>query len=110
MKFMPDFNMKAGFNYRHEIGTLGYFVGNFDVSYTTREYFSTDIVLSNSQAPHELVDGKIGLETRDRKWGLYVGGQNITNVKWASTGTTSGRGSLFVEPPATWSMTLAAHF
>ncbi len=110
MKFMPDFNMKTGLNYRHPIANLGYFVANVNVSYTTREYFSTDIVLSNSQAPHELVDAKIGFETPERKWGVYIGGQNITNVKWASTGTTSGGGSLFVEPPATWSVTLAAHF
>ncbi len=110
MKFMPDVNLKAGFNYTHRLNNLGYFIANANVSYVTREYFSTDLVESNSQAAHALVDAKVGFETIDRKWGLYAGGQNLSNVKWASTGTTSGGGSLFVEPPATWSLTLAAHF
>jgi len=101
MKFMPKWSEKSGFTWRSALGS-GEWIAGGDLAYTDKVYFSTDIVDSNSQKAHELIDGRLGYESAGKKWSILLTGENLSNVKWASTGTTSGGGSLFVEPPRTW--------
>jgi iron complex outermembrane receptor protein len=110
MKFMPDVSANLGITYTYPVSDFGNFIANANLAYTSQVFFSTEIIESNSQDGHELVDLRVGFESADGRWSLFLSGENITDQEWAATGTAAADGSLFVSPPATWSLTFGTRF
>jgi len=76
MKFMPDISANLGVTYRYPVSDRDNLVANANVSYTSQVFFSTGLLDSNSQAGHELVDARIGFESADKRWSIFLSGGN----------------------------------
>ena len=76
----PEWNISFQMDYRRELGRglIGVAHGNY--SYVDDYFTSANNDSALHQAPETWrIDGKLGVETQDEKWGVYLWGKNITD-------------------------------
>lgn len=105
IKHVPKLNFQVAPNYRYEFDDgKAVFVGaNF--GYVSSIFFDAANTPYAFQKGHELVDAYIGFQLASDRARITLGVQNVTNVRYALTGTAAGQGSLFPAAPRTWSLT-----
>ena len=103
--FVPEYMTKVGVNWDKPLtGNAGGLFANAYATWVSRTYFDVFDTPYISQGPHELVDARFGWRSANDRLEVWLGGKNLTNVEWFNNSSTTAGGTIFPQPPRTWSL------
>jgi len=103
--FVPEFTTKVGVNWDKPLtGSAGGLFASAYATWVSRTYFDVFDTPYISQGPHELVDARFGWRSANERLEVWLGGKNLTNVQWFNNASTTAGGTIFPQPPRTWSI------
>lgn len=103
--FVPEYMTKIGFNWTKPLaGSAGGLFASAYASWVSRTYFDVLDTPYISQGAHELVEARFGWRAANDRLEVALGGKNLTNVQWFNNSSTTAGGTIFPQPPRTWSL------
>ena len=110
MSFAPKFSGNASLTYQWDIGDR--LQGRFNIGAKHMSDYNTgsDLDPQKAQDAYTLVNARIGLGRKDKRWSLELWGQNLTDETYKQVGIDApiqtGSWNAFLGAPRTWGMTL----
>lgn len=85
--------------------------GHIEAAYRSRSFNTTDNAPEFATAAHTLVNGRVGIQRDDERYGIFVWGRNIFNKRYVINGFKF-LGSTYVtrNRPSSWGVELDAKF
>lgn len=110
MSFAPRFSGNVSLTYQFDVGDR--LQGRFNIGAKHMSDYNTgsDLDPEKAQEAYTLVNARIGLGRRDKRWALELWGQNLTNETYKQVGIDApiqtGSWNAFLGAPRTWGLTL----
>lgn len=110
MSFAPRFSGNVALTYQFDVGDR--LQGRFSIGAKHMSDYNTgsDLDPEKAQEAYTLVNARIGLGRRDKRWALELWGQNLTNETYKQVGIDApiqtGSWNAFLGAPRTWGLTL----
>lgn len=110
MSFAPRFSGNVALTYQFDVGDR--LQGRFNIGAKHMSDYNTgsDLDPEKAQEAYTLVNARIGLGRRDKRWVLELWGQNLTNETYKQVGIDApiqtGSWNAFLGAPRTWGLTL----
>ena len=108
--FAPKWQASGSVTYEWDVGSN--LVGRFNVGakYTTEYNTGSDLAPQKMQDAFTLVNARIGIGSRNKRWGVELWGQNLTDETYAQVGfdapLQTGSYNAFLGAPRTYGVTL----
>ena len=108
--FAPEWQVSGSVTYEWDFASN--LVGRFNVGakYTSEYNTGSDLAPQKMQDAYTLVNARIGIGSRDKRWTVELWGQNLTDETYAQVGfdapLQTGSYNAFLGAPRTYGMTL----
>ncbi len=108
--FAPKWQVSGSVTYEWDFGSN--LVGRFNVGakYTSEYNTGSDLAPQKMQDAYTLVNARIGIGSRNKRWGVELWGQNLTDETYAQVGfdapLQTGSYNAFLGAPRTYGVTL----
>lgn len=108
--FAPKWQVSGSVTYEWDFSSN--LVGRFNVGakYTSEYNTGSDLAPQKMQDAYTLVNARIGIGSRDKRWGVELWGQNLTDETYAQVGfdapLQTGSYNAFLGAPRTYGVTL----
>lgn len=110
MSFAPRFSGNVSLTYQFDVGDR--LQGRFNIGAKHMSDYNTgsDLDPEKAQDAYTLVNARIGLGRKDKRWALELWGQNLTDETYKQVGIDApiqtGSWNAFLGAPRTWGLTL----
>lgn len=110
MSFAPRFSGNVSLTYQFDVGDRLQGRMNIGAKHMSDYNTGSDLDPEKAQSAYTLVNARIGLGRRDKRWALELWGQNLTNETYKQVGIDApiqtGSWNAFLGAPRTWGLTL----
>jgi iron complex outermembrane receptor protein len=108
----PDYTFNISADYNKSIGRLGYIIIYGDFSYRDDYYYGVDYGEHSHVDGYSLINARIGFESANRTWGVYLWSNNLNNTLYLlRKGETSTAGPVgWYGMPRTYGIQLKYNF
>ncbi|MGN0860182.1 MAG: TonB-dependent receptor [Stenotrophomonas sp.] len=110
MSFAPRFSGNVSLTYQFDVGDRLQGRMNIGAKHMSDYNTGSDLDPEKAQDAYTLVNARIGLGRKDKRWVLELWGQNLTNETYKQVGIDApiqtGSWNAFLGAPRTWGLTL----
>jgi outer membrane receptor protein involved in Fe transport len=114
ISFAPLWSASASVTYQHDLG--GNLVGRFNIGtkYLSEHNTGSDLDPEKIQDGYALVNARLGIGAKDKRWMVELWGQNLTNETYKQVGFDAplqpGAWNAFLGAPRTYGVTLRVQY
>ena len=114
ISFAPAWSGTASVTYQWDFGSD--LVGRFNIGtkYLSEHNTGSDLDPQKNQSGYALVNARVGIGSKDKRWAVELWGQNLTDETYTQVGfdapLQTGSWNAFLGAPRTYGMTLRLHY